>query len=126
MKAFLGEAAILATWALVALSGRVSHSILAPPWTVLERAGGLFPASRWWFDFGATGQRWFLGLLIGLAGGIPIGLLMGCSRNVEQMLHFPADFLRSLPATALFPLFLLVFGIEDASKIAMIAWSVGF
>jgi len=34
-------------------------------------------------------------------------------------MEFPVDFFRSLPVTALFPLFLLTFGIGDRSKIAM-------
>jgi NitT/TauT family transport system permease protein len=42
------------------------------------------------------------------------------------LLDFPVDFFRSLPVTALFPIFLVAFGIQDASKIAMVATAVAF
>ncbi len=34
-------------------------------------------------------------------------------------MEFIIDFFRSLPATAIFPLFLLIFGVNDSSKIAV-------
>jgi sulfonate transport system permease protein len=50
--------------------------------------------------------------------GWPIGLVLGMNRKVYKSCEFVIDFFRSTPATALFPLFLLIFGISDVSKIA--------
>ncbi len=49
--------------------------------------------------------------------GIPIGLLLGKAEKVYRNVEPCIDFLRSIPATALFPLFMIIFGIGDLSKI---------
>lgn len=64
--------------------------------------------------------------ILSLLIGIPIGLFMGWSRNVYKSLEFLVDFSRSIPASALFPLFILFFGIGDLAKIAAAAWASGF
>lgn len=50
---------------------------------------------------------------------------MGYSDRIYYSLEFVVEFFRSIPATALFPLFLLFFGIDDQSKIALTAWAAG-
>ena len=55
--------------------------------------------------------------------GVPLGLLMGYFSSIYKFLELPVDFFRALPATALFPLFMLFFGIGDFSKIILIIFS---
>ncbi|MFZ1735856.1 MAG: ABC transporter permease subunit, partial [Candidatus Moraniibacteriota bacterium] len=55
--------------------------------------------------------------------GIPLGLWLGRMETMYRSIEFVIDFFRSTPATALFPLFLLVFGVTDASKIAVAAFT---
>jgi len=69
--------------------------------------------------------RMVLGFGLGAAIGIPIGLLMGRSDKVYRSLEFLVDFFRSIPVTALFPLFLVIFGIGDLAKCSIVAWSTG-
>jgi NitT/TauT family transport system permease protein len=76
-------------------------------------SGSLIP------DVGASLWRWAAGYALGCAAGVPIGLLIGSSPWLYRSSFPLLDFLRSLPVTALFPLFLLLFGIGDSSKIAM-------
>lgn len=76
-----------------------------------------------WSDLGATLLRTVYSFLIAVASGIPIGIVLGSNRVVYQSFEFAIDFFRSTPATALFPLFLLVFGIGEESKIALAAFS---
>ena len=61
--------------------------------------------------------------MIALILGIPLGLLLGWSKSVYTHFEGVIDFFRSIPATAMFPLFLLVFGVGDNSKIAVAAFS---
>lgn len=72
-------------------------------------------------DVVATTQRTLAGLTIATLLGIPAGLLLGNSKKLYQSFDFTIDFLRSIPVTAIFPLFLLIFGIGNESKIAMIS-----
>ncbi len=60
-----------------------------------------------------------LALLIGFGAGFLLGVYPFLYRSVEGVL----DFLRSIPATAFFPLFLLFFGAGDESKIFLATFS---
>jgi NitT/TauT family transport system permease protein len=77
-------------------------------------------------DISYTLARLFFGFLTAVIIGVPIGLLMGSSEKIYNSLEFLIDFFRSIPATALFPLFLLLFGIGDIAKIAVVAWACTF
>ena len=48
-----------------------------------------------------------------------MGLVLGASRSLYRASHIMLHFFRSLPATAIFPVFLLFFGINDTAKIAI-------
>ena len=45
--------------------------------------------------------------------GIPLGVVLGFSEQVYRSLEFVIDFFRSTPASAMFPLFLVLFGVGD-------------
>lgn len=70
-------------------------------------------------DLFATMYRWAIGFSLGVSTGILVGLLLGISSGIRSFLEFPLEFFRSMPITAIFPLFLIVFGVDDSSKIAM-------
>ena len=53
----------------------------------------------------------------------PIGFIIGYSSKASASLAFLVDFFRSIPVVALFPLFLVLFGIGEISIIATAAWS---
>ena len=55
-----------------------------------------------------------------LGVGVVLGVLIGSFRSVEAFWESPIGFLRYVPATALTPLFLVVFGIDEGPKVALI------
>lgn len=71
-------------------------------------------------DFLATLYRWLTGFFFGCVIGVSLGLMVGISTIARKYLSFFVDFVRSIPVTAIYPLFLLLFGIGDKSKIAMV------
>lgn len=106
-------------WFLVTLL-RFAPPVLVPsPAAALQRLGQLFVRENLMWDIAATGWRWGAGYVLGCLVGVPVGLLLGNSRRLYEAAYPTLDFARSLPVTALFPLFLLLFGIGDDSKIAM-------
>lgn len=113
-------------WSLAHFSGLASPQVLPSPFETMRRFGTLLFSGKLNSDILASGKRWIAGFFLGVVIGAPIGLAMGHSRWISDALDFPVDFLRSLPVTALFPVFLLAFGIQDASKIAMVATAVAF
>jgi NitT/TauT family transport system permease protein len=74
-------------------------------------------------DFLYTVERTFYAFLIAAVGGVPLGIVVGASRRLYDSIEFLVDFFRSTPATAMFPLFLLIFGLGDFAKIAVAAFA---
>lgn len=70
-------------------------------------------------DLRATVYRTILGFGIASFFGIIGGLVIGKYAGIYKTFEIVIEFFRSLPATAMFPLFLLIFGIGSASKIAI-------
>lgn len=117
-------AAILLMWYLATAKGMVSAFVLPSP-------------SSLWAEFcvlvvkGYAGKsltehilaslfRTFTGLGLGIAIGVPIGLLMGSSRLAYAILGPIFSFLRPIPPIAFIPLMILYFGIGEFSKVALI------
>lgn len=74
-------------------------------------------------DFGKTVMRVLQAILIAMAIGLPLGVLLGASEKVYRSVEFIIDFFRSTPTSALFPLFLLLFGVGDMSKVYISAFA---
>lgn len=63
-----------------------------------------------------------LGFFIGSVLGILMGLMIGWSKTVRNILEPLVEFIRPMPPLALIPLFILWFGIGNKSKIIVIAF----
>jgi ABC-type nitrate/sulfonate/bicarbonate transport system permease component len=122
----IGAFLILVTWGVAHYTGIASPNVLPSPIDTMRRSWVLLSSGKLNPDILASGRRWVAGFFLGVFIGAPVGLAMARSRLISEVLDFPVDFFRSLPVTALFPVFLLVFGIQDGSKIAMIATAVAF
>lgn len=116
---------ILVVWGIFSNLKIISPLFLPTPQSVFLAFISLFLSGEVLPDILFTVYRAFLGFIIACLIGIPIGLLMGYSDRIYYSLEFVVEFFRSIPATALFPLFLLFFGIGNQSKIALTAWAAG-
>jgi NitT/TauT family transport system permease protein len=74
------------------------------------------------FDFYVTLYRTLLAFAIAVFAGMPLGILLGSNERAYRSVEFLIDFFRSTPASALIPLFLLIFGTSDINKIAIAAF----
>lgn len=61
--------------------------------------------------------------VLAVLAGVSLGLLMGVVRRFEAFVDPLLQLFRQVSALALFPVFLLFFGIGEASKIAIIFWA---
>jgi ABC-type nitrate/sulfonate/bicarbonate transport system permease component len=132
---------LLAAWSLgsVALgdgSGRAGP-LMPGPWDVVRDFNGLSVLRGPEADntFGnalyvlvhhtlISARRLALGLLIGSAAGIGIGLLFGWSARVRALAEGPLLLLRTIPLLGLIPLFLTWFGGTDLGIVTFIAFAV--
>ena len=107
-------------WMCVADAFHIASPLLLPPLTsVLVRLLTLMSNGTIYSDLLATMIRWAYGFSLGVISGILFGLILGMSSRLRQLFEFPIEFFRAMPVTAIFPLFLIIFGIGDPSKIAM-------
>lgn len=97
----------------------------APEDAVARFAAEVFTA-RFWLNFGASAYRAVAGMALAWAVAFPLGLVMGAVKRVDGFLS-PFVFLTyPVPKIVLLPVFLLVLGLGNLSKIAMIALILGY
>lgn len=65
-------------------------------------------------------RRIAIGLAMSLAVGIPVGIIMAYSEKANKILYPLIYFSYPIPKTALLPIAMLVWGMRDGSKIAII------
>jgi NitT/TauT family transport system permease protein len=118
--ALVGIIFIIFIWFLIYFLKVFNPLLLPSPIGVFRTFLDLIFSGNLNHDILVTLFRWILGFGLGMIIGVPFGLLTGISRIFHSIFDFPLDFFRSLPVTALFPLFLLLFGIGDGSKIMMV------
>lgn len=121
--ALIGPAVFILLWAALSMSGLVESFFLPNPFVTIDRLGEVIWSGSIMQDLGSTLRRVALAFLIAVAIGFPLGLLLGKTEKVYRSFEFMLDFFRSTPPTALFPLFLLIFGVTDFSKIAVAAFT---
>ncbi len=124
-RSLIGIALALISWYVIAQTKLVNPLFIASPENVFFPLINLFYQGNIVNDIIATLYRTGSGFIISAAIGIPIGVIMGYSRTAYDLFEPLVDFLRSTPAPALFPLFLLLFGIGDLSKLAVAVFASG-
>jgi ABC-type nitrate/sulfonate/bicarbonate transport system permease component len=122
---YFGFALFVAIWFVVAKSDLVGPLFLASPDVVFIKLVELFTHYDFLTDVLFTLYRTMAGFAISVVIGIPLGLVLGHSKVIYNMFEPLVDFFRSVPVTALFPLFLLLFTGGDQSKIAVVVFGSG-
>lgn len=115
---FLGPIIVLSLWIVVSIFKLANPLFLPSFFDVADSLSNLLSDKTIFSDFWTTLYRTLIGFFIAGVLGIPLGLLVGYYVKLYRSFEVVIDFFRSLPGTALFPLFLLIFGIGDGSKIA--------
>src|SRR5262245_10553030 len=117
----VGVVALLAIWSGAVQGGFVDPVLLPSPRSAAEALwkglGGELGR-----DLVRTVQRTVWSILIAAVIGIPLGIVLGSSVRLYRSLEFVIDFFRSTPASAMFPLFLVLFGVGDETKISVAAF----
>ncbi len=77
-------------------------------------------------DIAISLQRSSIAFAAAVAIGIPLGLFMGQVAAVERALDPLLQFFRQTSALALYPVFILMLGLGEASKVFVIFWATLF
>jgi sulfonate transport system permease protein len=121
----VGVIGLVAAWSLATWQQWVDPVLLPSPIATFAALWQGMDSGALGFDFVKTVYRTAVATAIAALVGIPLGIALGSSERVYRSLEFVIDFFRSTPASAMFPLFLVLFGVGDMTKILVAAFGAG-
>lgn len=116
-------AALILICEILAFSGIVNTFFLPAPHSIILELIKLSANKEILLDILFTLMRFIISIIFAITIGVPIGLFLGSHYRIYKSFEIIIDFFRSVPISAMFPLFLLLFGIGDSSKIATAIFS---
>lgn len=125
LKPFLpvvGVVGLVAIWSLATWRQWVDPVLLPSPIETFTALWKGMDGGTLGFDFVKTVYRTAASTAIAAVIAIPLGIVLGSSEKLYRSLEFVIDFFRSTPASAMFPLFLVLFGVGDETKISVAAF----
>jgi len=117
IKQYVGlAAALVLLWHVLHLM--VGAGSLASPWDTVRSLVGMLGTGEFWLHVAETGKALGYALIIGLAGGLLLGLMLGVNRLARDVTEPILLNLYAVPKVTLYPLVLLVFGLGLSAKVA--------
>ncbi len=108
------------------LSSLLGSALLPDPFEVFSEGIREIGLPAFWQHVGASACRILAGLVIAFVTGVPLGLFLGSSPRLDRLFS-PLIYLGyPVPKIVLLPIIFVLFGLGDASKIALIALIVFF
>lgn len=117
---------LITLWQLAAQVGWLSSRILPEPLAVAKAAWVLAASGELWVHVKMSLWRATTSFAVGGGLGLLLGLLTGTFKTAETLLDTTLQMIRNIPALALIPLVILWFGIEETSKLFLVAVGVFF
>lgn len=118
--------AFLALWQISSTQGWVNPSVFPPLDMIVYALWDSLSSGALVDDIAISLQRSGIAFAAAVAIGIPLGLVMGQVRIVEQALDPLLQFFRQTSALALYPVFILLLGLGETSKVFVIFWATLF
>lgn len=115
--------AVLAAWELLPRLHLVEPAFLPPFSEVLATGWQLVKSGELFNHIIASLSRSLLGFALAILSGVPLGLLMGWYKGFERTVNPLLEALRNTASLALLPVFILLLGIGEASKVSLIVYA---
>jgi NitT/TauT family transport system permease protein len=122
-KRTVAIAAFLVLWEVAPRVGLVDRTFLVPFSEGLKALIDLAENGQLWDNTRASLGRSLVGFGIAIGVGVPLGLLIGWYRPVADVLGPLLELFRNTAALALLPVFILLLGIGETSKIAIVVYA---
>ncbi len=121
-RPLIGVFLLIGLWYLACWTRIVDPVLLPYPHAAARALWRGMAGGDLYTDFGKTVARTLIAMLVASVIAIPLGVMLGASENTYRSVEFVVDFFRSTPASAMFPLFLVIFGVGDKTKIYVAAF----
>ena len=126
----LSPLVLLALWELFARLGVMDTRFFPAPTSILRvlwqmlQPSPRYPTGELWAQVSISLSRIAVGFLLGAIPGVILGLAMGLFAPIRAIVQPLVDATFPIPKAALLPLFIMIFGIGEESKYAIIAAAV--
>jgi len=117
---------ILLVWYVATRFGNISPLVLPDPISTFKGLLSLIQSGDLAANTYLSLKRGLIGFVLGSFLGIVSGVLIGWSQFWDDFCDLAINFVRAIPKTALAPLFIVWFGLDDLSKVLLIAFSSYF
>lgn len=115
---------LLAVWELSVRRDWIDSRFVPAPSEAFRAAGVMLQSGELWANLSVSLVRIGVGFVVGAVPGILIGLAMGLFGPVRAIIQPLVDCTFPIPKIAILPLFMMVFGLGEESKYAIIAVAV--
>lgn len=122
-KRSLVIALFLAVWEFAPRLGLVDDIFLPPFSTVVSSGWELIGNGQLWDNVSTSLVRSLAGFAIALVTAVPVGIAIAWYRQVADFLNPLLELFRNTAALALLPVFILILGIGETSKIALVVYA---
>ena len=120
----LSPVLLLLLWEVLAHVGVIDTRFFPAPSSIFATLGQLIRTGELLTHLSISLQRIGVGFLIGAVPGVMVGLAMGLFSPIRAVMQPLVDGTFPIPKIAILPLFILIFGIGEESKYAIIATAV--
>lgn len=116
---------LISAWEISVQLEYLPPTLIAAPSSVLKAFSYLLNRGELWSHGAISLSRLLAGFALGTCIGIIIGIATGYSKFFEKLVAPTIRVLAPIPPIAWIPLFIVLFGIGEGSKIALIATASG-
>lgn len=120
----LSPLVLLATWEIAVRTGMVDSRFFPEPSAILNVTIDMLKSGELQQHLAISLERVLVGFLLGAVPGVCLGIAMGLMPMLRAAVAPLLDATYPIPKIALFPMFIMIFGIGEESKYAIIASSV--
>lgn len=125
-RAVISVIAVLAVWELAVRFFQPNSLIVVGPTAIVEAFIDLYQSGTLITDIAVSLRQFTLGFLLAAVVGVPLGLIMGASKLINDYADPWLTALYATPNIALAPLFIIWLGLGDPSHIVIIALAAFF
>lgn len=119
-------AAFVLTWQSASQLGLVDRSVIPPFTSVVTAIVHGFVDGALFDNMLVSLRRSGIAFGIAIALAVPLGLFMGSFRRFEDVVDSLLQLFRQTSALAIYPIFILLLGLGEISKVMLISWAAFF
>jgi NitT/TauT family transport system permease protein len=118
--------AFLALWEVAPRVGLVDRTFVTPFSEVLQALWALAKDGSLWTHVSISMQRALIGFLLSIVIAIPLGLVIGWYARAAEVVNPLFEAFRNTATLALLPVFTLLLGIGETTKVVIVIYACSF